>query len=161
MQEMQETQVGFLGWQDPLEEELATHSSILAGEIPWTEAPGGLPPMGSRKSRTQLSSWAHISCLQRKRKNVCQSCLLRNWLSKVRSSEGYENLVIQLYPSFSCSSHIKIFHKCSIFRLDFLTKQSFKISKSSTGTGKPGGLPSRGSPSVGHDWYDLAAAAVT
>ena len=39
---MQETQVLFLGWEDPLEEEMATHSSILAWRIPWTEEPGGL-----------------------------------------------------------------------------------------------------------------------
>ena len=38
----QETQVLSLGWKDPLEEEMATQSSILAGEIPWTEEPGGL-----------------------------------------------------------------------------------------------------------------------
>ena len=42
MQEMQKTQVQFLGWEDPLEEEMATHSSILACEIPWMEEPGGL-----------------------------------------------------------------------------------------------------------------------
>ena len=36
-----------LDWEDLLEEEIATHSSILAWEIPWTEAPGGLQPMGS------------------------------------------------------------------------------------------------------------------
>ncbi|KAM7234546.1 hypothetical protein CapIbe_014704, partial [Capra ibex] len=39
---MQETRVGSLGRDDPLEEEMATHSSILAWEIPWTEEPGGL-----------------------------------------------------------------------------------------------------------------------
>ena len=39
---MQETQVQFLGCEDPLEKEMATHSSILAWEIPWTEEPGGL-----------------------------------------------------------------------------------------------------------------------
>ena len=39
---MQETQVQFLGWEDPLEEEMATHSSNLAWEIPWTEEPGEL-----------------------------------------------------------------------------------------------------------------------
>ena len=36
-----------LGLEDPLEEEIATHSSILAWEIPWTEGPGGLQPLGS------------------------------------------------------------------------------------------------------------------
>jgi len=39
---MQETRVWSLDWEDPLEEEMATHSSILAWEIPWTEKPGGL-----------------------------------------------------------------------------------------------------------------------
>ena len=44
---MQETQVQSLGWEDPLEKEMATHSSILAWEIPWTEEPGRLPSMKS------------------------------------------------------------------------------------------------------------------
>ena len=48
----QETQVPSLGWEDPLEKEMATHSSILAWEIPWTEEPGGLQSMGFQKSRT-------------------------------------------------------------------------------------------------------------
>ena len=39
---VQETQVQFLGWEDPLEKEMATQSSILAWEIPWTEEPGRL-----------------------------------------------------------------------------------------------------------------------
>ena len=42
MQKMWETQVPSLGREDPLEEEMATHSSILAQEMPWTEEPGGL-----------------------------------------------------------------------------------------------------------------------
>ena len=46
MQEMQETQFQSLGWEDPLEEEMATHSSILAWKIPCTEEPGGLQSMG-------------------------------------------------------------------------------------------------------------------
>jgi len=49
---MQETKVQSLGWEDPLEKEMATHSSILAWEIPWTEEPGGLQSMGSQKSWT-------------------------------------------------------------------------------------------------------------
>ena len=48
----QETQVPSLGWEDPLEKEMATHSSILAWEIPWTEEPGGLQSMGFQKSQT-------------------------------------------------------------------------------------------------------------
>ena len=42
MQETQETQVQFLGWEDPLEEEMAAHSGILAWRILWTEKPNGL-----------------------------------------------------------------------------------------------------------------------
>ena len=44
---MQETWVRSLGWEDPLEKEMATHSSILAWEIPWTEEPGRLQSIGS------------------------------------------------------------------------------------------------------------------
>ena len=49
MHEMQETQVPSLGWEDTLEEEMATHSSILAWKIPWTVKPGGLQSMGSQR----------------------------------------------------------------------------------------------------------------
>ena len=46
---MRETQVQSLGQEDPLEKEMATHSSILAWRIPWTEEPGGLQLMGVTK----------------------------------------------------------------------------------------------------------------
>ena len=46
---VQETWVQSLGWVDPLEKEMATHSSILAWKISWTEEPGGLQPMGSQR----------------------------------------------------------------------------------------------------------------
>ena len=46
---MWETWVQSLGWEDPLEEGVATHSSILAWRIPWTEEPGGLQSMGSHR----------------------------------------------------------------------------------------------------------------
>ena len=46
---MWETQVQSLGQEDPLEKEMATHTSILAWRIPWTEEPGGLQSMGSRR----------------------------------------------------------------------------------------------------------------
>ena len=48
---MQETQVRFLGQEDPLEKGMATHSSILVWRIPWTEEPGGLQSMGSKRVR--------------------------------------------------------------------------------------------------------------
>ena len=49
---MRETWVLFLGQEDPLEKEMATHSSILAWEIPWAEEPGGLQSMGSQRPGT-------------------------------------------------------------------------------------------------------------
>ena len=48
---VQETQVQSLGWEDPLGKEMATHSSILAWKIPWTEEPGGLQSMGLQRVR--------------------------------------------------------------------------------------------------------------
>ena len=51
---MQETQVRFLGRKDPLEKEMATHSSILAWRIPWTEEPSELQSIG-------LQSWTRLS----------------------------------------------------------------------------------------------------
>ena len=51
MQEMQEIQFQSLGQEDPLEEEMATHSSIFAWEIPWTEKPGWPQSMGSQRVR--------------------------------------------------------------------------------------------------------------
>ena len=51
MQEMHEMQVQSLGWEDPLEEKMATHSSILAWRIPWTEEHGGLLSIRSHRVR--------------------------------------------------------------------------------------------------------------
>ena len=71
---MRETQVRSLGWEDPLEKEMATHSSTLAWKIPWTEEPGRLQSMGSQRVRhnwatslvhwiSQFSSVQSLSCL--------------------------------------------------------------------------------------------------
>ena len=72
MQETQETWVGFLGWEDPLEKEMATHSNILAWRIPCTEEPGGQQSMGSQElyMTEQLSTQAcQITCW--KSESVC------------------------------------------------------------------------------------------
>ena len=52
----QETWIQSLGWEDPLEREMATHSSILAWEIPQTEEPGGLQSMWSQRVRHYLTT---------------------------------------------------------------------------------------------------------
>ena len=52
MREVRELRVQSLGWEDPLEEEMATHSSIHAWKIPWLEEPGGLQSLGSPRVNT-------------------------------------------------------------------------------------------------------------
>ena len=53
---VQETQVRSLGWEDPLENGMATHSSILAWEILWTEQPAGYSPLGHKRVRYDLAT---------------------------------------------------------------------------------------------------------
>ena len=60
----QEKQVRSPGQEDPLEEEMATHSSILAWEISWTEEPGGLQSMGSQRVRHDLATKQQLSALE-------------------------------------------------------------------------------------------------
>ena len=62
---MQETLVQSLGWEDPLEEGRATHSSILAWRILWTEEPGGLLSMRSPRVRHKLSDLACMNALEK------------------------------------------------------------------------------------------------
>ena len=57
---MQETRVRSLGWEDTLEKGMATHSSVLAWRIPWTEGPGGLQSMGLQRVK---HNWATHSFL--------------------------------------------------------------------------------------------------
>ena len=59
MQETKETWARSLGWEDPLEEEMATHSSILAWKLPWTEEPGGLQSMRLLESDTTERQCTH------------------------------------------------------------------------------------------------------
>ena len=53
---MQKTPVRSLGWEDPMEKGMATHSSVLAWEIPWTEEPGGLQSMALQRVRHDLAT---------------------------------------------------------------------------------------------------------
>ena len=67
---VQETRFQSLGWEDPLEKEVATCSSILAWRIPWTEKPGGLQSMGlqrvghdlATKEQQQMTIYEHLLC---------------------------------------------------------------------------------------------------
>ena len=77
---MQETWVQPLGWEDRLENEMATCCSILAWEIPWTEGLGGLQSVGLQKIGTQLSNWT-TTYLYRK---VCYIFEIQSFLFKKR-----------------------------------------------------------------------------
>ena len=57
-----ETWVQSLGWEDPLEEEMATHSGILVRRIPWTEEPGGLQSKGLQRDMTEGLSTVSARC---------------------------------------------------------------------------------------------------
>ena len=65
---MQETWIQSLGWEDPLEKEVATHSSILAWRIPWTEEPGGLQSMESQRVGHNSDFDTHLHY-------ICYGCL--------------------------------------------------------------------------------------
>ena len=83
MQEMQETQVWSLDQKDPLEEEMATHYSVLAWKIPWREEPGGLQSVGSQRV---WHTWATEHEHGRKRLLTCiLLCLL---LTSLRLQAG-------------------------------------------------------------------------
>ena len=71
-----ETRVRSLGWEDPLEKKMATHSSTLAWKIPWTEDPGGLQPHGVAKSRTRLSDFTFFH-FHSKDDHSCQDFIYR------------------------------------------------------------------------------------
>ena len=94
MQETSEMWVRSLGWEDPLEEGMETHSSILAWRIPWTEEPGGLQPIESQRVRHDWSDLAHTPFI------ITYRCLLMN---NVRSW-SVEQRLTSWGPSFGRGS---------------------------------------------------------
>ena len=69
MQETKETRVHFLSWENPLEEEMATHSSVLDWKIPWTEEPDGLQSMGSQSQAGLSTHTQRETNIYKKKKN--------------------------------------------------------------------------------------------
>ena len=69
---MWETRVWSLGWEDPLEKEMATHSSILAWRIPWTEEPVGYSPRGGKELDTTERLHFHFSSGRRINFWICK-----------------------------------------------------------------------------------------
>ena len=88
MQKPQEMQVHFLGGADPLEVDTATHSSILAWEIPWAGEPGGLQSMGSQRvNTTERLSRSHFFLVHAERASAGQPGWGR-WLGSGKGPEG-------------------------------------------------------------------------
>ena len=86
--EMWETRMQFLGQEDPLERSVATHSSIFAWRIPWTEEPGRLQSRGSQRV---THDWATNTFTYKDSHRVASSCL---WISELWSA----NLCFCCYP---------------------------------------------------------------
>ena len=84
---MRETRVWSLGWEDPLEKEMATHSSTLAWKIPWTEEPGRLKSMGSQRVG---HDWAT---------SLLIILDLLGHLSPTTLSEGYIRIKVRFWPN--------------------------------------------------------------
>ena len=89
--------VQFLGWEYPLEEKMATQSSILAWKIPWTEDPGGQQSTGSQRVK---HSWACIQamcvCMDIRHINILQKSIWENWAKKFLIN-FYQRESVQLY----------------------------------------------------------------
>ena len=101
MQETQETQLQSLGWEDPLEEVMATHFSILAWEIPWAEKPGGLQSMGLQRVGHDWAANNSLLFFSRTNinENVCMSVSCSHfeddsWLWLTLSDPGRSSLFV-------------------------------------------------------------------
>ena len=100
---MQETPIQFLGGEDPLEEEMATPSSILARKIPWTEETGKLPSVGSQRVRHDWSEWADGSCILSVAHNITHHWWLLLYATCGKSATPFSS-VFKLWPLHSLSS---------------------------------------------------------
>ena len=92
---MQETRIRSLGQEDPLEESMATHFSILAWEIPWIEERGGLQSMGSQRVRHDLATKTAINSITRQRRHCY--CNLRGGRQEWSSTPYSPYLTTDIY----------------------------------------------------------------
>ena len=155
---MWETQVQSLGWEDPLDKEMATHSSILAWKIPWMEEPGRLHSMGSQRVghdwATYIILHPHHGCIGEGNGTPLQYSCLENpvdggvWWAAV---PGVAKSRTRL-SDFTFTFHFHALEK-------EMATHSSVLAWRIPATGEPGRLLSMGSHRVGCDWSDAAAAA--
>ena len=159
MKETEETQVWFLRQEDPLEEEMATHSSTLAWKIPWTEEPGRLQSMGSHRVG---HDWAHMHRFLTY--NTSHTQLIVEKAMATHSSTLAWRILWTEEPGglLFIGLHRVGYNWNDLACVHALEKEmathSSVLAWRIPGTGEPVGLPSMGSHRVGHDWSDLAAA---
>ena len=136
---MQETQVRSLGWEDPLEKEMAAHSSILAWKTPWTAEPGRLPSMGSQRVG---HDWTLLLSVAKPSKSF-MGHLINCGVS----------LVVQMVKCLSAMQETQV---RSLGWEDPLEKEmaghSSILAWKIPWTAEPGRLLSMGSQRVGHSW---------
>ena len=97
---MQEMRVRSLGWKDPLEEGMATHSSILVWRIPWTEQPVRLQSMGSQKNQTQLikKQWQLHTRVQGNRQDKFHNGEISSWEKFVFTKVSWPQVRLESGP---------------------------------------------------------------
>ena len=108
MQETQETWIQSLGWEDPLEQEMAAHSRILAWRIPWTEEPGGLQSTGSQRVEDK---WARMHDHLWWERGCRLQCLdVLKFLGHIRPlSWGHDQQVtVWFWPGFAISKDVSV-----------------------------------------------------
>ena len=119
---MQETWVRSLGLEDPLEKEMAIHSSILAWRIPWMEEPGGLQSTGSQRVRHDWATSLSLSQLNGKlKKKICQSIILiwLIWFLETSSIFMFTDNIYFFYD-IPIMFHYQFFYwRIHIFLIDF------------------------------------------
>ena len=118
---MRETRVRSLGWEDPLEKELATHSSTLAWKIPWNEEPGRLQSMGSQRVGHNWATSLHFKW------TAVSLYLFEILISIILLTPSCATLVILTVEYIGCNRKIENFSKWNINNK--LWKNSCKITE--------------------------------
>ena len=95
MQETQETEVGSLGWEEPLEKDMATHSSTLSWEVPWTEEPDGLQFMGLQRIR---HNWTLHSPFQSNTEKASYLLHIKLRIDPIRIVEDLNLKTVWVFP---------------------------------------------------------------
>ena len=152
-QEMQETQLQSLCWEDPLEEEMATPSKILARRIPWTAEAGGLQYLWLQRVQHDQTRTHHYYYFVLPTQWHPTPVLLPGNSHGRRSLEGCSP-----WGRWGSDTTERLHFHFHALEKEMATPSSV-LAWRIPGTGEPGGLPSLGSHRVGHDWSSLAAAA--